>query len=77
MLATPPMTQVNTPYPATAYLASYLRGLDCKALQIDFSLELILKIFTAQGLTRVRDEVVRSTADLNNPTLRFFLEAFD
>ena len=43
LLLTPPMTQLNTPYPATAYLMGFLRQhatrLDLEVMQADAALE--------------------------------------
>jgi hypothetical protein len=46
LLITPPFTQLNTPYPATAYLSGFLKdkGLACE--QCDLSIELFNKVFT-------------------------------
>ena len=35
LLLTPPFTQLNTPYPATAYLLGYLLSKDINASQVD------------------------------------------
>jgi radical SAM superfamily enzyme YgiQ (UPF0313 family) len=57
LLVTPPMTQVNTPYPATAYLTGFLRArathLPLSVTQADPSLELFLRLFSRSGLERV------------------------
>lgn len=57
LLITPPMTQLNTPYPATAYLTGFLRQhaarLDLEVVQADAAIELFLKIFSRTGLRRV------------------------
>ena len=56
LLLTPPMTQLNTPYPATAYLTGFLRKhaveLDLVVTQADPALALFLRLFSADGLTR-------------------------
>jgi radical SAM superfamily enzyme YgiQ (UPF0313 family) len=61
LLLTPPMTQLNTPYPATAYLTGFLRQhaarLELEAVQADPAIELFLRIFSGVGLRRVRDEL--------------------
>jgi radical SAM superfamily enzyme YgiQ (UPF0313 family) len=60
LLITPPMTQVNTPYPATAYLMGCLRkhaGADVQVAQADFSLQLFLRLFSREGLAAVRDQL--------------------
>ena len=57
------MTQLNTPYPATAYLTGFLRahggelGLDVR--QADASLLLFLRLFSAPLVERMADELTR------------------
>ncbi|WP_159801916.1 radical SAM protein [Flavobacterium sp. MK4S-17] len=50
-LITPPFTQLNTPYPATAYLKGFLNTKGISAVQADLGIEVILKLFSKQGLT--------------------------
>lgn len=50
----PPMTQLNTPYPSTAYLTGFLRSRGISAFQEDLALELVLDLFSPQGLDQVR-----------------------
>ena len=50
-LITPPFTQLNTPYPATAYIKGFLNTKNIPATQADLGIEVILKIFSKQGLT--------------------------
>ena len=52
-LATPPFTQLNTPYPATSYLKGFLNTLEVKSRQADLGLDLILKLFSKEGLSRI------------------------
>lgn len=56
LLVTPPMTQLNTPYPATAYLMGCLRrhATEVEAAQGDLSIELFLRLFCREGVSRVR-----------------------
>jgi hypothetical protein len=58
LLLTAPMVQLNTPYPATAYLAGFLRlhadELGLEIAQADPALELFLRLYSRQGLARVR-----------------------
>ena len=42
----PPMTQLNTPYPSTAYLTGFLRSRGILAVQEDLALALVLNFFT-------------------------------
>jgi radical SAM superfamily enzyme YgiQ (UPF0313 family) len=63
LLVTPPMTQLNTPYPATAYLTGCVRahaGNDVAVAQADFSIELFLRLFSRAGLTAVRERLERA-----------------
>ena len=53
LLVTPPFTQLNTPYPATAYLKGYLNTKGINSLQLDLGIETIFKIFSQQGLSRI------------------------
>ncbi|EIA08225.1 B12-binding domain-containing radical SAM protein [Flavobacterium frigoris] len=49
-LITPPFTQLNTPYPATAYIKGFLNTKDIAAVQADLGIEVILKLFSKKGL---------------------------
>ncbi|MEG2068047.1 MAG: radical SAM protein, partial [Tannerellaceae bacterium] len=51
LLLIPPFTQMNTPYPSTAYLKGYLNTKGIASEQMDLSLEVILAIFSAEGMT--------------------------
>ncbi len=50
LLITPPFTQLNTPYPATAYLKGFLNTKGISSVQADLGIEVILKLFSGQGL---------------------------
>lgn len=52
-LFTPPFTQLNTPYPATAYLKGFLNTKNIASTQADLGIEVTLKIFCKEGLTKV------------------------
>ena len=52
-LITPPFTQLNTPYPATAYLKGFLNTKNIPAFQMDLGIEVILQIFSKKGLENV------------------------
>jgi len=49
-LITPPFTQLNTPYPATAYIKGFLNTKNISATQADLGIEVILKLFSREGL---------------------------
>ena len=53
LLITPPFTQLNTPYPATAYIKGYLNTIGKKSFQSDLGIKVILRIFSKEGLTKV------------------------
>ena len=50
LLITPPFTQLNTPYPATAYLKGFLNTKNISAFQMDLGIEVILELFSKEGL---------------------------
>ncbi|EKT4547293.1 radical SAM protein [Flavobacterium psychrophilum] len=50
LLITPPFTQLNTPYPATAYIKGFLNTKNISAFQIDLGIEVILELFSKKGL---------------------------
>lgn len=53
LLITPPFTQLNTPYPATAYLKGFLNTKNISAYQMDLGIEVILELFSKKELTEV------------------------
>ena len=56
LLVTPPFTQLNTPYPATAYLQGFLKSKDIPVSQCDLSIELFNNIFTSDFIRSVFKE---------------------
>ena len=73
----PPMTQLNTPYPSTAYLTGFLRSRGITATQRDIALQLVLELFSPDGL-RALHELVRSIpAKKRPPSLHSFAGQFD
>ena len=57
LLITPPFTQLNTPYPATAYLKGFLNTKEIDSFQADLGIETILQLFSRQGLSAVFEEI--------------------
>jgi radical SAM superfamily enzyme YgiQ (UPF0313 family) len=51
LLATPPMSQLNTPYPATTYLTGALSAAGVDVVQTDLSLGLFLRLFSQEWLS--------------------------
>ncbi len=72
----PPMTQLNTPYPSTAYLTGFLRAQGVPAFQADLALALVLRIFTADGLQAVRTHALRLPEAQRSPSVQAFLAQF-
>jgi len=70
LLLTPPLTQLNTPYPATAYIKGFLVGRGYEVRQADLSIALVLKLFSKEGLTRVFDEIEQGAYDLSDNAQR-------
>ncbi|WP_417594330.1 B12-binding domain-containing radical SAM protein [Oceanospirillum sp.] len=81
LLMTPPMTQLNTPYPATAYLTGFLRSRGYDAVQRDPAIELFLEMMTAQGLDIIRQHVEENFEQFDEdqlpPVVGCFLRKFD
>ena len=53
LLLTPPLTQLNTPYPATTVLKGYLDNCGYEVAQADLGIELVLKIFNKDFLAQI------------------------
>ncbi len=68
-----PMTQLNTPYPSTAYLTGFLRSRGFDAVQEDLALALVLELFSTDGLKSVRERI----AELPEPQRTMRVVAFD
>lgn len=57
LLITAPLTQLNTPYPATAFLQGYLKSKNYHVEQLDLGVELINSMFTKQTLAQIFAQV--------------------
>ena len=62
LLLLPPMTQVNTPYPATAFLTGFLRSQGIACAQADLAIELVLRLFSRDGLSRAHAAMDRAAS---------------
>lgn len=86
------MTQLNTPYPATAYLTGFLRSRGEDAVQADPAIELVLRLLSREGLKRVRERILsggpgvspgggqrktRGKSAKHSERVAFFLERFE
>lgn len=73
LLITPPFTQLNTPYPATAYLKPVLDAEGHETRQIDLGNRTILKIFSSGGLELIYAYLEKRYPDSEYSSLnRFF-----
>ncbi|MFM8552010.1 MAG: B12-binding domain-containing radical SAM protein [Nitrospiraceae bacterium] len=63
LLIIPPLTQLNTPYPSTAYLTGFLRSRGFPVAQADLGIEMVLALFSQAGLTRLFGRL-RAMSDL-------------
>ena len=73
----PPMTQLNTPYPSTAYLTGFLRSRSIDAVQEDLALGLVLSFFTPNGLSEIYEQALHVPEENRSASVNFFLDYFD
>ena len=75
----PPMTQLNTPYPSTAYLTGFLRSRGFDAVQEDLALALVLRLLSREGLREIRRRIEAAPVPKrgHTPQVAHFLAAFD
>ena len=72
----PPMTQLNTPYPSTAYLTGFLRSQGVDARQVDLALGLVLHLLTPEGLSQVRDQALQLPLERRSACVNAFLDHY-
>ena len=73
----PPMTQLNTPYPSTAYLTGFLRSRGVQATQVDLALALVLELLSSAGLREILDAVKALPPQRRTPSIEAFDAQFD
>jgi hypothetical protein len=71
------MTQLNTPYPSTAYLTGFLRSQGVDAVQEDLALALVLALFTPTGLAQVHERAVMQPEAQRSASVNYFLDYFE
>ena len=69
-----PMTQLNTPYPSSAYLTGILRSQGIDSQQDDLALKLVLRIFSKQGLKRVQTIAATQKVHVRSASVNCFLD---
>ena len=77
LAVTAPMTQLNTPYPATACLTGFLRSRGVATAQEDLALQLVLRLFTPAGLEKIRAALHRRPRTSQPEAIRSFLAQSD
>jgi radical SAM superfamily enzyme YgiQ (UPF0313 family) len=73
----PPMTQLNTPYPSTAYLTGFLRSRNFRAEQVDLSIALALQLLSVDGLQDIHRQVESMSRKQHTAATRFFAKHFE
>ena len=67
LVITPPFTQLNTPYPASAYIKGFLNTINVESVQADFGIEVILQLFSKEGLNNLfTSATINSTISINS-----------
>jgi radical SAM superfamily enzyme YgiQ (UPF0313 family) len=74
LLVIPPLLQFNCPYPSTGYLLKYLKDHHIDAQQVDWSLELIIKVFSKEGLERMHSDILKNKRSTS--ANKFFFKNF-
>lgn len=67
---TPPFTQLNTPYPATAYIKGFLNTKNISCFQADLGIEVIVALFSKKGLTELFDFINQKIAGFSENSQR-------
>jgi hypothetical protein len=75
LLLTPPLVQLNTPYPATPTLAGFLLSQGADVAQADLSLELALRLFSRAGLSQIAEACRKQPKP--STLVRFFIANLD
>ena len=72
LLITPPLLQPNTPYAATPLLSAWLRSQGHQPCQADLSIELLLRLFSREGLLELADRL-----EVDSAAIADYLETVD
>ncbi|HLV50416.1 MAG TPA: radical SAM protein, partial [Flavobacterium sp.] len=70
LLITPPFTQLNTPYPGTVYLKGFLKTKNISSYQADLGIEVILQLFSKNGLQDLFSFIEQNSFDLGENAQR-------
>ena len=72
LLITPPFTQLNTPYPATAYIKGFLNTKDISSYQSDLGIEVILSLFNKNTFQQLFAMAYEADAIVTENTQRIY-----
>ncbi len=72
LLITPPFTQLNTPYPATAYLKGFLNTKNIGAFQMDLGIEVILELFSKKTFQEIFDSAFKNDGIVSENCQRIY-----
>jgi len=72
LLITPPFTQLNTPYPATAYLKGFLNTKGISAFQMDLGIEVILELFSKKTFIKLFDLAIENDSIVSENCQRIY-----
>lgn len=72
LFLTPPMTQLNTPYPATAYLTGFLKKHGYDVRQADPAIQLAVRLLSRKGLSEVAKDLKKGQEQASK-SIRSFL----
>ncbi|MDF0650164.1 MAG: radical SAM protein [Nitrospira sp.] len=70
LLVIPPLTQLNTPYPSTAYLTGFLQSRGIEVEQADLGIELVLRLFSPEGIRTIFRQLHGQEGSLPKEALR-------
>jgi radical SAM superfamily enzyme YgiQ (UPF0313 family) len=70
LFITPPFTQLNTPYPATAYLKGFFNTQNINTEQVDLGIDVTLRLFSKQGFTEIFEAITNSDTVLSSNSER-------
>ena len=72
LLITPPFTQLNTPYPATAYIKGFLNTKGISSFQSDLGIEVILSLFNKDTFQQLFNMAFSSDAIVTENCQRIY-----
>jgi hypothetical protein len=72
LFITPPFTQLNTPYPATAYLKGFFNTQNIQTAQVDLGIDVTLRLFSKQGFTEIFKIISEANISLSESNKRIY-----